>query len=118
MSALSRFFKTDELTTQIETQMETQVETRLEIDTKIMKLVPEPIIQKHGVVPIRKDGDRLFVAAADPLDVAILDDLSLMTGCDVVPVETAAKEIEELITRYFGIPEVKKALPQKSLRVE
>lgn len=118
MSALSRFFKTDELTTQIETQMETQVETRLEIDTKIMKLVPEPIIQKHGVVPIRKDGDRLFVAAADPLDVAILDDLSLMTGCDVVPVETAAKEIEELITRYFGIPEVKKALPQMDKLVD
>jgi type IV pilus assembly protein PilB len=98
MSALNRFPKVDAL------------DPQAEIDTETMKLVPDQIIHKHGVVPLRKDGSKLFVAAPDPLDVVVLDDLSFMTGCDIVPVETAGKDIEELITRYFGIPEVKKAL--------
>ena len=81
-----------------------------ELDPETMKLVPDQIVPRYGVVPFKKEGNRLFVATSDPVDVVVQDDHDLVTGYDIVPVEAAGEDVETLITKYFENPEVKKAI--------
>lgn len=49
---------------------------------------------------------------ADPLNVVAIDDLRLLTGFDIEPLRASEKEINARIEKYFGLPEVEKALQE------
>lgn len=83
-----------------------------EIDTGLLEILPEEFIRKYKVFPVRKEGNRLYMAMADPLNVVALDDLRLLTGYIIEPLKANEKEIGSLIERYFGIPEVEKAMQE------
>ncbi len=102
MKVLNRLLEVDELYRQ------------QEFDPETMKLLPDQIVHRYRMVPLKKEENRIFVATPNTLDVAALDDVRMLTGCDIVPVETAGKDIDALITRYFGLPEVKSVLLEMS----
>lgn len=52
----------------------------LEIDVALGREVGEKLIRKHQALPLYKRGRRLFVAMADPTNVAALDDFKFATG--------------------------------------
>lgn len=83
-----------------------------EIDTSLLQIVPEEVIRKYKAFPIRKEGERLYLAMADPQNVVALDDLRLLTGHIIEPLKADEKEISSLIERHFGIPEVEKAMQE------
>lgn len=83
-----------------------------EIDLHLLKTVPEQLIRKYKLLPVKKEGKRLYVAMADPLNVIAIDDLRLLTGCDIEPLKASEKEIDAWIGRYFGLPEVERALQE------
>jgi type IV pilus assembly protein PilB len=66
---------------------------RSKIDEEAAKSIPQSMIQRHGAIPIRRNGDRLVVAMADPTNVFALDDIRLMTGYEVEPVLASAEDI-------------------------
>ncbi len=55
----------------------------VEVDRDVTKLIEEKLIRKHRVLPIHKRGNRLFVAASDPTNLAALDELKFATGFHV-----------------------------------
>ena len=63
-------------------------------------LLDEEIIRRYRVLPLRRRGDRLSIAIADPADLAALDEIKFHAGADVegVLVEKAALGIA--IERY------------------
>ncbi|MGI6065456.1 MAG: GspE/PulE family protein [Bacillota bacterium] len=76
----------------------------------IIKMVPEKIIRQHRVVPVRKVGNRLTVAINDPLNVVVLDDLHIATGCEIEPVLATEKDIDWALQKLFGFQDlIKKA---------
>ncbi|MGH7415538.1 MAG: hypothetical protein ACREKJ_15180, partial [Candidatus Rokuibacteriota bacterium] len=55
-------------------------------DPDVLKLVPEQIAKKHSVLPIKRMGNTLTLAMADPTNVFALDDVGFMTGLQIQPV--------------------------------
>jgi type IV pilus assembly protein PilB len=60
--------------------------TSLDLETAPVKLVDEKIIRRHLVLPIYKRGNRLYVAIADPTNLAALDEIKFNTGLVTEPI--------------------------------
>nr|WP_214828306.1 ATPase, T2SS/T4P/T4SS family [Exiguobacterium algae] len=72
-----------------------------EIKVAVTKLVPKVIAQKHDIMPIDMDGNTLFVATADPLDLIAIDDIRLQTGMNIDVGIATREQIRKTISRYY-----------------
>ncbi len=72
-------------------------------ESDVLKRVPEQLIRRHKVIPLKIQGNRLSLAMADPLDLIAIDDISLATGMQVAPVLALSGEVEAVINRYYGM---------------
>ncbi len=80
------------------------------IDQALLSLVPEHLMRRYMLFPVKKSGNRLLIAMAEPFNILAIDDLRLFTGCDIEPLAAGAKEIKMLIEKHFGTPEVEMAM--------
>jgi len=83
---------------------------KMNIDLQLLKTIPEQLMRRYNFFPIKKEGNRLYIALAEPLNVMTIDDLRLITGFDIDPVLKSEKEIRNFIEKHFGLPEVEKAI--------
>jgi len=74
-----------------------------EADLKALSGFPLRLIYRHNLFPIRGEGEALFVATANPLDLYPLDEASAATGRTVVPLVAEGVEIARLIKRHLGV---------------
>jgi len=74
---------------------------QLEIESDVMKLVQAPIARKYEVIPVRKMGNSLALAMADPTNVFALDDISFMTNLQVLPLVASQTAIKKAIDRNY-----------------
>ncbi|OGR96491.1 MAG: hypothetical protein A2V88_09515 [Elusimicrobia bacterium RBG_16_66_12] len=72
-----------------------------DISEDAVAAVPEAIARQKMLMPFNKTKDRLTVAIADPLDVMVLDDLKMLTGCDVVGCLASEAEILAAHEKYY-----------------
>lgn len=63
--------------------------------------IDDAVIRRHGVLPLGRRGDRLYLALADPADVRTLDAIRFAVGIEVGPVVAAADTLENAIERYL-----------------
>ena len=71
-------------------------------DPDVLKLVPEQIAKKHGVLPIKRMGNTLTLAMADPTNVFALDDVGFMTGLQIQPVVASEAAIRKAFERLYA----------------
>ncbi|MGB9804926.1 GspE/PulE family protein [Desulfofundulus sp.] len=72
--------------------------------------VAESLIRRHKVFPYAREGKKLYIATADPLDVVAMDDFRFATGCEVVPAVASPDEIDRAIRRWYGTSAVEEAV--------
>jgi len=72
-------------------------------DDAAVRLVPESLARKHAVIPFRKAGGKLLLAMEDPLDYGAIEDVRLYTGLAVQPVIATRSEIEQALSRLYGM---------------
>ncbi len=75
--------------------------SQLEVDTEVLKLVPPAIAKKYEVLPVRRMGNSLALAMADPTNVFALDDISFMTNLQVLPLVASQSAIKKAIDRHY-----------------
>ena len=68
-------------------------------DPAVVRLVPLHLLTKHKLLPIRRDGNNVVIAMADPTDIIALDDLR-MVGVTAKPVLAPEKEIEAKLAPF------------------
>lgn len=56
----------------------------------------------YGVLPLRIDGDVLLIALADPMNTAVLEDLSFTTGFETRAVVADGEQIRALVLELYG----------------
>lgn len=78
---------------------------RQKIEPKVINLIPQRLAEQHQVLPVRTEGNKLWVAMADPLDYYAIDELRLSTGLRVEPTIAARDELKRAIKRYYGLQE-------------
>ncbi len=73
-----------------------------EIPPDTIRSIPESIIRSQNLIPIRKEGNAVTVAMADPFNLSAIDDIRLITGYDVQAAIASEGEITSAIERYYS----------------
>jgi type IV pilus assembly protein PilB len=71
-------------------------------DAHAVASVPKELALRYMLMPMEFDADgRLLVAMADPQNVLALDDLRILTGCDVTAAIATREDITSSIEEYY-----------------
>ncbi len=71
-------------------------------DPSAVNVVKEHIAKRYNVMPVKKEGNILYLAMADPNNVMAIDDVRVNSRCMVRPVLAAPGAIEDAIRRAYG----------------
>lgn len=73
-------------------------------DTRALSLVPENVARRLSVIPLRvKTSGELVIAAADPSNALIFDELRMLTGKEVEVLHSSHAEISAAISRHYRL---------------
>jgi type IV pilus assembly protein PilB len=75
---------------------------QFEIDADAIKMVGREVCEKHMVIPVSKAGNVLVVAFADPSNMFVREDLTLVTRCKIEIVIAPETSIGKAIEKYYG----------------
>jgi type IV pilus assembly protein PilB len=78
---------------------------RYPFDNTLFSLIPKETARCNLIVPLKKDGNRLFVAMADPMDFFVIDDLRLSTGFQIDTAIATKDDILRTINKYYNVDE-------------
>ncbi|WP_066385968.1 GspE/PulE family protein [Neobacillus mesonae] len=85
-------------------------------ETNLFTLIPKETAKRNLIIPLKKEGNKLFVAMADPMDFIVIDDLRLSTGFQIEPAIATKDDILRTINKYYniddGLEELLDELPQ------
>ena len=87
----------------------------IDISPEVKDLVSVSVLKKKKILPIEyveNNMNILRVVMADPLDLDAMDDVSIITGCQVEPLIATPRNIMMAIDRLYGSEEVATALEE------
>jgi len=70
-------------------------------DPAVLALVPADLAHRHQIVPLSVENGTITVAMADPLNLAALDDVRLVTGREVRAVLAEAGEVRRVVDEAY-----------------
>jgi len=73
-----------------------------EVDTAVVNVLESSTARMYGVAPIRVDEASIDLAARDPFNSQIVDDLTFMLRRDVRLVVTDPDNVDTLIAQFYG----------------
>jgi type IV pilus assembly protein PilB len=76
--------------------------SKFNIPADVVALVPRDVAVEHTIVPLKKGKRSLIVAAENPLDFFVLDNLRFQLGIEVEAVLASRDEILAGINQYYG----------------
>ncbi|WCK53653.1 ATPase, T2SS/T4P/T4SS family [Aneurinibacillus sp. Ricciae_BoGa-3] len=76
---------------------------RYKLDFSLSSIVPEETAKRYLLVPLKKEGNQLVLAMADPLDYYAIDEIRMSTGFIISPVIATQNEIERAIARMYSM---------------
>ncbi|MBE5939256.1 MAG: type II secretion system protein GspE [Lachnospiraceae bacterium] len=78
---------------------------KVDFDEKIVHLINENIARRYCIIPFALDTEQanaVKVAMVDPMNYVAMDDISIITGMNVVPVLATRGQINSMIDRHYG----------------
>ncbi|MFZ7945570.1 GspE/PulE family protein [Neobacillus sp. 19] len=85
-------------------------------DTNLYSLISKESARRNLIIPLKREGNKLFVAMANPMDFIVIDDLRLSTGFQIEPAIATKDDILRSINKYYdvddGLDELLDELPQ------
>ncbi|CCW35010.1 type II secretion system protein E (GspE) [Chthonomonas calidirosea] len=71
-------------------------------DPSAINVVPDHVAKAHNVLPVKKDGQVLYVAMGDVNNLEVQDTLRMVSRCQIRPVLAVPDQIEQALTTYYG----------------
>ena len=86
-------------------EMDIQYEESIpaQLDPALVEGIPPKLAFGSQLVPIERTDGHIVVATANPLDLEALDELAMITGCEIEPVVSAPEQVAEAIKKLFGV---------------
>src|SRR5262245_5210529 len=75
--------------------------SKLTVNKEVIEAVPRDVAKDYVIFPIDRIGNIITVAIANPFDILKLDDIRIITGCQLRPVVSTAEEIERILERAY-----------------
>jgi type IV pilus assembly protein PilB len=96
--------------------------SEIRIPEKIINLVKDQkILEKYILMPFEyktNEPNVLRVAMADPMDIVAIDDLGILTGCQIEPVIATPSDIRMAIDKYYAAVQNQKMAEQYTSLLE
>ena len=70
-------------------------------DTSLFSLISKETAKRNLIVPLKKEGNKLFVAMVNPMDFITIDDLRLSTGFQIEAGIATKEDILRTINKYY-----------------
>lgn len=86
--------------------------SKIEIPSALAELVPKKIAATYGLVPIKIDGDTLYIAMSDPLNFMALEDVKAASRKRVIPLIATEEAIQRNIASLYGNEGAVRAIEQ------
>ncbi len=74
----------------------------LSCDPAALETVTEEQANNYQVLPLARMGKLLTLAICNPFDVLLLDDLKIITGCDIIPVLATETGLKKAIGKAYN----------------
>ncbi len=78
---------------------------KVELDQEALESLPQNLAHDYGVLPISRIGNTLTIAVSNPFDIVRLDDVRLITGCELRPVISTEENIRRHIDAGYNANE-------------
>jgi type IV pilus assembly protein PilB len=75
-------------------------------DPEILHSVPVDLMFRYTFLPYRRQGGRLVLVMADPTDIPVVDELTILLGTPIQPAVGTASAIQEALKRGQGTQRV------------
>ena len=76
------------------------------INREVAASISVALAERYQVIPIKKEGKKLTLAMVDPTNFFAVDDVRMVTGCEIEPVLAAEQEIMRAIAATYGVKEL------------
>jgi len=71
-------------------------------DPALLSLLPKDVMSKRLAIPVTQYGKTLTLALGDPFDLMAVDEVSTLTGLEVIPVVAPENEIGDALGKVFA----------------
>jgi len=75
----------------------------IQVLPEVLSLIPREIMERELALPILRNGDRLSVAVADPLNQSVVDTIHRLTGCHIELYISTPSAMREFLGKTFGM---------------
>ena len=72
-----------------------------EVDPQIINIIPGRVARQYLLIPIDKIGENLTIAMSNPLNTHAIEDVELLSGCNVLVFVSTSSDIKKGITKYY-----------------
>jgi len=73
-----------------------------ELNMDVVKLIPENVAKQYCLIAIDKIGDTLTVALANPLNTKAIEDIELLTKCNVQIFVSTMTDVNNAVAKCYG----------------
>ena len=75
---------------------------KVQPDDALTSLLPQNLAKYYAVIPVSKVGNVLTLAVSNPFDILQLDDLQIITGCEIRPVLCTDYSVKQAIPEVYN----------------
>lgn len=100
-----KFLRTEDILKGLSIQLGFPYEHKIDVEsmsTDLITNLPINYAKQNEVLPLKKEGNAILVAIADPTNFYALDDLRLLYGVDIKPVIASSYEIVNAINSVYN----------------
>jgi type IV pilus assembly protein PilB len=72
-----------------------------DINPEIIRLIPARIARQYILIPIDKIGNNFTIAMSNPLNMQAIEDVELLTGCNVQTFVSTSSDIKKAIEKFY-----------------
>lgn len=72
-----------------------------EINLEIINIIPQRVARQYVLIPVDKIGNNLTIAMSNPLNIQAIEDVELLSGCNVQTFVSTSSDIKKAIEKYY-----------------
>lgn len=72
-----------------------------DINPEVVGIIPLRVAKQYLLIPIDKIGNNLTVVMSNPLNMQAIEDVELITGCNVQVFVSTSSDIKKSISKYY-----------------
>lgn len=75
--------------------------SRQKVTAELMRIIPENVARRYQLIPVEISNGSLVVAMEDPTDIAVIGEISALTGMSITPYIGVGSDIQTTIDLHY-----------------